>query len=169
MTSVLLVVDAQQNMLLPPEPVPDAAAVSHAIERTLRDAREAGATVVHIRNAGGLGDPDEPGTPGWQLVFDVHDGERIVDKPEPDAFAHTDLAELVPPGAHLILVGMQSDYCIAATARAAVARAHPVTLVRGAHATYPDGHEPAEDIEARVEKELAEAGVQITEPQSLKF
>jgi hypothetical protein len=41
MTSVLLVVDAQQNMLLPPEPVPDAATISQAIECTLRDAQPA--------------------------------------------------------------------------------------------------------------------------------
>jgi nicotinamidase-related amidase len=68
MASVLLLVDVQKNMLLPPEPVPDADSVAVAIEEVLERARSAGAVVVHIRNNGGEGDPDAPGVPGWELV-----------------------------------------------------------------------------------------------------
>ncbi|HEY1573410.1 MAG TPA: isochorismatase family protein [Pseudonocardiaceae bacterium] len=168
MTSVLLVVDAQRNMLLPPEPVPDAAGVGPAIERTIAVARSAGARVVHIRNTGDAGDPDQPGTPGWELVYDVRPGEPVVDKPESDSFARTDLARHVPAGASVVVVGMQSQYCVRATALAALARAHPVILVRGAHATYPDG-EPAADISARVETELAQAGARIVATPELAF
>ncbi|HEX3648979.1 MAG TPA: isochorismatase family protein [Pseudonocardiaceae bacterium] len=168
MSSVLLVIDAQRNMLLPPEPVPDASSVGAAIERTIAAARSAGVRVVHIRNTGDAGDPDEPGTPGWELVSDVRDGEPVVDKPECDAFIGTDLADHVPAGTPLVLVGMQSEHCVRETALGALARAHPVTLVRGAHATYPDG-EPASGISARVETELARAGVRVVEPTELAF
>ncbi|HEX5120640.1 MAG TPA: isochorismatase family protein [Pseudonocardiaceae bacterium] len=168
MTSVLLVVDAQQNMLRPPEPVPDAATVGVAIERTMAAARSAGARVVHIRNTGDAGDPDEPGTRGWELVYDVRPGEPVVDKPESDSFARTDLADHVPAGAPVVVVGMQSEYCVRSTALAALGRAHPVTLVRGAHATYADG-EPAADISARVETELEKAGVRIVAAPELAF
>ena len=51
------------------------------------EARTARAAVVHIRNNGGGNDPDAPGTTGWELVHDVHSGEHVVDKREPDAFA----------------------------------------------------------------------------------
>lgn len=169
MTSVLLVIDAQRNMLLPPEPVPDATVVDAAIEQAIAAARAAGAQVVHIRNNGEAGDPDEPGTPGWELVHEPAAGEHVVDKPDSDAFAGTDLAEHVPAGARLVLVGMQSEYCVRATALGGIARRHPVTLVRGAHATYPGGTESAADVSAGIETELAEAGVLLVEPADLTF
>ena len=168
MRPVLLVIDAQRNMLLPPAPVPDAPAVGAAIERTIEAARSAGVPIVHVRNTGDAGDPDEPGTPGWELVFPPRDGEPVVDKPESDAFARTDLAGRLPAGAPVVLVGMQSEYCVRATAFGALARAHPVTLIHGAHATYPDG-EPAADISARVEKELQQAGVRLVQSPELAF
>src|ERR1035438_4613972 len=68
MTTVLLLVDVQKNMLEPPEPVPDADAIGQAIKDLLGRARLTGTTVIHIRNSGGDGDPDAPGTPGWDLV-----------------------------------------------------------------------------------------------------
>jgi nicotinamidase-related amidase len=73
MTSVLLLVDVQRNMLHDPEPVPDAETVGPVIENLLTRAREAGAVVVHIRNNGDEHDPDVPGSAGWELVHDVHD------------------------------------------------------------------------------------------------
>ena len=168
MTPVLLLVDAQKNMLLPPAPVPDAGTVGPLIEDLLKRARAAGAPVVHIRNSGGPDDPDLPGTPGWELVHDVTDSESIVDKHRSDAFLGTDLADHLPADAHVVLVGMQSEYCIRATALSALQRRLPVTLVRGAHATYSDG-EPAADISVRTEVELAEAGVTIADPADVTF
>jgi nicotinamidase-related amidase len=89
MAKVLLLVDVQKNMLLPPTPVPGASVVASAIEEVLGRARSAGAIVVHIRNNGSEGDPDAPASPGWELVYEVRDGEQIVDKHEPDAFVGT--------------------------------------------------------------------------------
>lgn len=168
MTSVLVVVDAQADMLLPPEPVPDAATVGPAIERVLTRAREAGAQVVHIRNIGGPGEPDEPGTPGFELVYPPQAGEPVLDKTTADSFASTDLADRIPRDATVVLVGMASDFCVQATAMGALGLGHRVTLVRGAHATY-DGTEPAADLAKRVEAELAEAGVEVVEPADLTF
>jgi nicotinamidase-related amidase len=67
--------------------VPDADRVGAAIAGLLARARAAGVPVVHVRNTGGAGDPDEPGTDGWQLVHAPDAGESIVDKPKCDAFA----------------------------------------------------------------------------------
>lgn len=168
MTAVLLIVDAQRDMLLPPEPVPDADRVGAVIEDVLAQARAAGAPVIHIRNTGGPGDPDEPGTDGWQLAYPVADGEPIVDKPDSDGFVGTELADLVPDGARVIVVGFQSEYCVRSTALGALSRNHPVTVVRGAHATYP-GDQPAADISAAVEDELTKAGATVESPTDLVF
>jgi nicotinamidase-related amidase len=168
MTSVLLLVDVQQNMLLPPAPVPGAAAVSAAIEDVLGDARSAGAVVVHIRNNGGEDDPDAPGTSGWELVHEVHAGEHVVDKHEQDAFAGTPLSDLIPASAEVIVVGMQSEYCVRETSLSALRRGCQVTLVRAAHATY-DGDVPAETTSHRIEVELGAAGVSVLDRVDVTF
>ncbi len=116
--------------------------------------------MIHVRNNGADGDPDEPGTDGWQLVHPVHDGEAVVDKTTPDSFASTDLADLVPDGAQIVVIGMQSEYCVRATSLAALARRHPVTVVTGAHATYDDD-KPAADISNDIEDQLRAAGATI--------
>jgi nicotinamidase-related amidase len=168
MPPVLLLVDVQRNMLLPPEPVPGADAVAEAIAGVLRRAREGGATVVHIRNNGGPGDPDTPGTAGWELVHEVREGEHVVDKDKPDAFAGTGLAKLVPASAAVVVAGMQSEYCVRETSLSALRRGHQVTLVRGAHATY-DGDLPAAAISRRVEEELAAAGASLVDREQVTF
>jgi nicotinamidase-related amidase len=168
MTSVLLLVDVQKDMLEPPEPIPDAAPVGEAIKDLLGRARAAATQVIHIRNNGGPDDPDAPGTPGWELVHDVAAGEHVIDKDECDAFAGTRLAELVPASATLVVAGMQSEFCIRETALSALRRGYQVIVVRGAHATY-DGEIPARDTSAAVEAELAEAGASVLGPAGLPF
>lgn len=69
MTTALMLIDVQRNMLEGPTPVPDAATTRNAIAKLLERARQADALVVHVRNNGPAGDPDEPETEGWQLVF----------------------------------------------------------------------------------------------------
>ena len=157
---VLLMIDVQRNMLEPPNAVPDATAVGPAIAGILETARDAGATVIHVRNNGTDGDPDQPGTDGWQLIHPVREGEAVVDKTTPDSFAGTDLADFVPDGAPIVAIGMQSEYCVRTTALASLERGHTVTVVHGAHATYDDG-QPAADISRGVEDELRAAGATI--------
>ncbi len=161
MADVLVMVDVQRNMIRPPAPVPAADEVESALTRLLARARGAGVRVVHVRNTGGTGDPDEVGTPGWELVHDVDGGEHIIDKSEADAFAGTGLAGLLPEGARLVIAGMQSEYCVRETVLSGLRRGHAVTLASGAHATYDDG-DPAATISRRVEAELAAAGARIT-------
>ncbi|GGS96770.1 hypothetical protein GCM10010156_63720 [Planobispora rosea] len=166
MSPVLLLVDVQRNMLQPPEPVPEAETVSAAIDTLLKRARATGIPVIFVRNNGGEGDPDAPGTPGWELVHEVLPGEHVIDKHSPSAFAGTGLAWLLPPTASVVVAGMQSEWCVRETSLAAVEHGHSVTLVRGAHATY-DGDEPAAVISGKVEAELTAAGVRVATPSEL--
>lgn len=168
MPPVLLLVDVQNNMLLPPEPVPAAGAVRPVLDDLLERARAAGAPVVFVRNSGGAGDPDEPHTPGWELVHPVRPGEHVVDKTTADSFAGTPLSGLLAPGAPLVVAGMQSEYCVRSTTLRALREGHPVTLVRGGHATY-DGDEPAATTSHRVELELAAAGAHVADPADVRF
>jgi nicotinamidase-related amidase len=111
----LLLIDVQRNMLLPPQPVPDAPAVGPRIAGILDQARRDGAMVIHVRNNGGEDDPDAPGTTGWELIHDVAGHEAVVDKRTPNGFAGTELGNLLVDASEVVIVGMQSEYCVRET------------------------------------------------------
>ena len=168
MTNALLLIDVQRNMFAPPEPVANAETVAANIAALLDRARAAGTPVVHVRNNGGEGDPDFPGTEGWELAYEVRPGEPVVDKTVCDSFEGTGLAELLPADASLVVAGMQTDWCIRTTALAALQRGHRVVLARGAHSTLPDDRTvPA--IVAAVEQELARAGAELVPAAEIDF
>lgn len=174
---VLIILDVQVGMLSdPPKGIPAGTFVGANIAAILAHARAAPTPprIVHIRNCGDPGEDDEHGAPGWALVHAPLPGEFVVDKRKNNAFAGTELGALVPPTAEIVLVGMQSDFCIRATCSAALSRGNEVLLVRGAHATY-DRVEvldhgtitPAAVVEAEIEGELEEAGVIMLEMKDL--
>lgn len=169
---VLLLIDVQVNMLAePPEGVPNAHTVKKNIEQILSTARSSQTPpkIIHIRNNGDIGDPDQPGTPGWQLALPVLPNEPVIDKLKNNAFAGTTLSSLVPETSDLVVVGMQSDFCVRATCSAALGRGNNVLLVEGAHATYDRPEDfsgggpaiitPAATVVKEIESELEEAGV----------
>ena len=122
MATTLLLIDLQRNMLEPPEPVPVARDLIVLVHGLLERARAVGAGVVHVRNNGAEGEPDFPGTPGWELFHVPIEGEAIVDKFAADAFEETALAELIPAGSTILLAGLASD---ALRARDGARRAAP--------------------------------------------
>ncbi|TDL25550.1 Isochorismatase hydrolase [Rickenella mellea] len=169
---VLLLLDVQVTMFAnPPDGVPNASTVRRNIEKILEHARTSPTPpiIIHVRNDGDIGDPDQAGTPGWQLALPTLPNEHIVDKRKNNAFAGTNLGTLIPSTADLVVVGMQSDFCIRATCSAALHRGNNVLLVEGAHATYDRPEDftgggpalitPAATVEKEIESELEEAGV----------
>ena len=129
---------------------------------------------MHIRNAGDVGEPDEPFAPGWQLIFPTLPGEVVIDKRKNNAFAGTKLGDVILPTAEIVVAGFQTDYSIRATCSAALGRGNEVLLIKGAHATYDrievlhgGGITPASIIEQEIEAELEEAGVHLLDMKDL--
>ena len=133
--------------------------------------------IIHVRNCGDQGEADEPNTPGWQLVHDPLPNEPVIDKTKNNAFTGTRLAEYIRPDAEIVVVGMQSDFCVRATCSTALIRGNLVLLIRGAHATYDrldvwntgmaTSVTPADTVEKEIEAELEEAGVMLLEMKDL--
>jgi nicotinamidase-related amidase len=165
----LLLIDVQRNMLFPPEPVPDAPIVGLKIAEILERARRSGTMVIHVRNNGDEDDPDAPGSTGWELIHDVAGHEAVVDKRTPNGFAGTELGSLLADARDVVVVGMQSEYCVRETSLAALNRGLGVLLVRGAHATYGDGKRTAAEIATVTEEELAQAGARILDVDDVAF
>ena len=171
MTKALMLIDVQRNMLEPPTPVPAAASIREALQDLLLRARGAGALVIHVQNDGPPGEPDEPGTDGWQLVFPAGAGELIVRKDQPDTFAANpalakDLA--AQEITEVVIAGMQSNYCVAESSRGALKHGLQAILASGAHATY-DENEPASAISAQIERKLATEGITVLSFRNVRF
>jgi nicotinamidase-related amidase len=117
---VLVVVDVQVGVLHKAWQAERVVAnVSRAVER----ARAAGVPVLWVQHAG---DELEPGSPQWQLVPELVPAanEPRIHKRFASSFEETDLeAELARFAAtHIALAGAQSNWCIRATAYAALDR-----------------------------------------------
>lgn len=174
---VLLLLDIQRCMLSPPPVgVPSAKITQNNLTEVLRYARSSShlPLIIHVRNVGDSGDPDEPGTDGWQLIFPPLANEIVLDKRKNNAFAGTNLGSLIPPDAEIVVAGFQTDFSVRATCGTALGRGNEVILVRGAHATsdrievlHGGGVTEAAMIEAEIEAELEEAGVHVLEMKDL--
>jgi nicotinamidase-related amidase len=159
MKSALLVIDTQVNMFDPEMPVYNAARILDTIQDLVRRAREDDIPVIYVRNNGGPGQPDEPGTPGWEIHPSVvpQADTCVVDKFSPDAFADTSLQrELTALGVgRLILTGMQTEMCIQATTRKAVELGYAVTVVADGHTTFDFPEVTAKETIAKYNIELS--------------
>lgn len=135
----VVVVDLQQAFVRGAEAIPDAAHVLAAAEDLVRRARAAGALVVHLQNDGPAGAPDEPESEGWALALPPDDHEPVLRKKEDDGFIGTRLEQLLaaPEIETVVVCGVMSEMCVAATARGALQRGLTVILPRDAHGTYP--------------------------------
>lgn len=134
----LLVVDVQNAFVEGPQAVPGDATLRSVVELLLDRARSAWAPVIFLQNDGPAGAPDEPFQPGWKLHFPPQPGEVVIRKTEDDGFEGTDLdAVLAAFGVReLVISGVLSEMCVAATARAALQRGYGVLLPHDAHATH---------------------------------
>jgi nicotinamidase-related amidase len=142
MSLALLVIDVQHNMVAGPYAVPDAPSFLDRFEQRIEKARMQGELVVFVQNDGPEGDVDEPGSEGWQLWFEPIVGERVVRKTTQNVFeSNPDLAdELRELGVDRVeLIGMQSEFCVQASARGAKAHQFAVALNPQLHATFHDG------------------------------
>lgn len=130
-TSALVVVDVQVGVV---NEAWDAPRVIGNIALAVQRARDAGVPVIWVQH------DDEDlikGSAAWQWVPQLVplDGEVRVHKQFNSSFEQTPLeAELAARGvSHIVLAGALSNWCIRATAYAALERGHDLTLINDAH------------------------------------
>ncbi|HEX6292308.1 MAG TPA: cysteine hydrolase family protein [Herpetosiphonaceae bacterium] len=157
--TALLILDVQVNMFDAPPPLYRAAEVLERIEALIAGARAARIPIVYVQHSGGLGTPDAPGSPGWQIhpAITPRAEDLVVEKRMPDAFESTMLHhELQTRGIeHVILAGMQTDLCIDSTCRRAVALGYTVTVVADAHSTFASEDATAAAVVEQYNHDLA--------------
>jgi nicotinamidase-related amidase len=147
----LVVIDVQKGMWENPTHPPfDSDGVVERIAGLIARARAARTPIMYVQHHG-MGDhPFQPGRPG----FAFHDriapqaGDDVTVKHHSSAFHGTDFdAKLKRAGIdHLVITGMQSEYCVDSAVRGAAERGYSVTLVSDAHSTGDTRVARAKDI-----------------------
>jgi nicotinamidase-related amidase len=146
-------------------PLHDAEGMVERVRALLDWARTSGRKVAFIRHDGPEGDPLAPGEPGWPVwpALGQAPDEPTFSKNVGDAFSNRDFGEWVTKqgAGEVILAGAQSDFCIAATVKGAIANGLKVTVVSDTHSTVDANGETAADIIARKNAEFASAGAKL--------
>jgi nicotinamidase-related amidase len=161
MATALLVIDVQKGMFDMPGMRPfDGEGVVRRIAELIARARKAGMPVIFVQHDGGEADALSPGKPGFALhpMLTPLEGEATVIKRQSSAFHETDLHKrLTELGIdHLIITGMQTEFCIDSTFRGARERGYRLTLVADCHTTFDSNVLPAEKIIAHHNRTLGD-------------
>lgn len=170
--TALLLIDVQVNMFAEGSSVYEGEKILRTIGQMIVQARAAKAPVIYVQNNGSKGDPDMSGTPGWEIhpAVTPKKGELIIQKRTPDSFFNTKLQNELKSRHihHLIVAGMQTEFCVNATCRKACEFGYDVTLVQDAHSTYDGGGLNAAQVIAQYNEELREK-INVKEAKDITF
>ena len=137
--SVLVLIDVQNEYFYGPLKLTGVEAAAKVAAGLLQRARAAGAPVVHVRHRGRPGGAFDPEAERGQIHVSVAplEGEAVVEKGLPNAFAGTTLGEVLAGlgPRPLILAGFMTHMCVSATARATLDLGHRSTVAMDATAT----------------------------------
>ena len=171
--TALLIIDVQRGafdgVLHPPINQPDA--LLDSTQRLLNAARSGGVPVVFIQHGEGPGELFTEGTPQWALhqTLAPQADEPVVHKRASSAFEGTDLAHVLASlnADTLVLCGLQSEFCVSNTAKAALTHGFAVSIARDGHSTWPSGELSADAIKEQANATLAAAGATMSSVSDL--
>ena len=160
----IIIIDLQTGMFdgVVEPPLHDAFALASRVRAVLEWARRTRRKVAFVRHDGPAGDPLAPGAPGWPVwpaLGQSHD-EPTFSKNVSNAFSNPAFAHWLAEqgGDEVVLLGAQSEHCVAATVKGALDAGLRVTVISDAHSTWDWAGETAGEIIARQNAAFAEAG-----------
>ncbi|MGH2531512.1 MAG: cysteine hydrolase family protein [Thermomicrobiales bacterium] len=138
--TALVVIDVQNAIIDGEDPAYRRDETLAVISGLIEQARAAKTPVIYVQHEEQQYAPLNRGADGWQIHPKVAPlpGERIVQKQACDSFYGTPLrSELDALGiTHLVVAGMQTDYCVDTACRRALSLDYDVTLVADGHTTF---------------------------------
>jgi len=153
--SAILVIDVQIGLVTGAH---KESAVIKAINKTISKIRDDSGIVVFIQHCHSSYEPLMRGNAEWRLHPDLakSSSDLVIEKEASDAFYETQLDKLFKENnvEHLFVTGLQTEFCVDTTCRAALSRGYSITLVSDGHTTG-DSHLPAETIIDHHNKVLA--------------
>lgn len=145
---VLMVVDVQ-NALIKKHPYNEKKVIEN-IKKLILIAREKNKEVIYVRHDDGVGTDFEKGTDGWQIYNEVapNINEYIVEKEYNSAFHKTGLREYLESEEinTIILVGLQSEYCMDATLKSAFDYGYKIIIPEETNSTFDNEYLSGEKL-----------------------
>ena len=136
--SVLLVVDVQ-TALIKEHPYNEQKVIEN-IKKLISVARDHEKEVVYVRHDDGIGEDLEYGTDGWKIYTEIapNKSEVIVEKQFNSAFYRTNLRQYLESKQidTIILVGLQTEYCIDATCKSAFDFGYQIIIPEETNTTF---------------------------------
>jgi nicotinamidase-related amidase len=169
----LIVIDLQTSMFdgVAEPPLHDAEGLVARVRAIIDWARRSGRKVAFIRHDGPDGDPLAPSAPGWPVwpALGQAEDEPTFAKNVGDAFSNPALGEWLSAQSAdgVILLGAQSDRCVAATVKGALTAGFKVTVVSDAHSTWHSNGDAAQEIIGRQNAAFAAAGAKLMDARAL--
>jgi nicotinamidase-related amidase len=134
--TALLVIDVQAALISSAHRGADVLA---AVDGLLTRARAAGIPIIYLQHFDATYEPLMKGAAGWRIHDGVapKPGELVIEKTASDGFYQTGLqSELDRLGVErLVVCGLQTEFCVDTTCRAAFSRGFEVVLAADAHST----------------------------------
>ncbi|WP_227495137.1 cysteine hydrolase family protein [Bacillus cereus] len=150
MKKALIVIDVQAGMYTAGIPVHNGEKFLETLQELIGECRSNGIPVIYVQHNGPKDHPLEKDTDGWKVHAAIapQEGDLVVEKTTPDSFYKTNLNEVLQGKdiEHVIISGMQTEYCVDTTTRRAFSEGYKVTLVSDAHSTFNTDVLRAEDI-----------------------
>ncbi|MBD5475380.1 MAG: cysteine hydrolase [Lachnospiraceae bacterium] len=121
----------------------------NSVKKLIAVARENGVEVIYIRHDDGAGTELTKGADGFEIYegFEPKQGELIFDKTVNSAFKDTGLLEYLQGKNEqtVIVVGLQTDYCIDATVKCGFEHGFNMVVTKYANSTFDNAFVSAED------------------------
>ena len=118
------------------------------IIKLIDSARKSGIEVIFVRHDDGVGNPLTKGNDGFEIYenFQPMENERIFDKTVNSAFKNTGLTEYLKEKGEntVIIVGLQTEYCIDATIKAGFERGFGIIVPANCNSTFDNDYMTAE-------------------------
>jgi nicotinamidase-related amidase len=132
----LLVIDVQSVLISRADRGDEVlAAISRLVER----ARGAGTPIIYLQHCDSTYQPMMKGAAGWLIHASVapKPGDLVIEKTASDGFYQTNLQSELDRLAvqRLVICGLQTEFCVDATCRAAFSRGFEIVLAADAHTT----------------------------------
>lgn len=169
----LLVIDIQQGAFDGERcpPIDDGDALVAGARALVAAARTGGVPIVFIQHSEDEPSAFEDGTRHWQLhpALAAAPDDHVMKKPASSSFERTTLdAHLRGRGIDaLVLCGLQSEFCVSNTARAALGLGYRVSVAEDAHATWPSDGRTSRAIRVEVNETLRRAGARVAPVERL--
>lgn len=148
MKEALVIIDVQEGFFGDPNyPVYNENKLISNINLLIDNFREKGKQIIFVRH---IDEDLVKGTVPWEVFSRVHSKPEdiYIDKTTPDSFYKTDLLNVLKANNidSIVVVGLQTDYCIDTTCRSAFGKNISTILVSDAHSTYSNSFMNADKI-----------------------